>query len=244
MKWQLWKPSYLDIAGSLGFSEESEEAARLRGSSAASSLPCVLSGSDALNAISDAVRGRCLVTGNAPSLEAELRRIMEMPSFGRLSIVASDSSCETLRTLSLLPDVIVTDADGNLEVEREMNAAGSLLVLHFHGDNIERAAAFAGELQGRVVVTTQAGPAPGTFNFGGFTDGDRAVLMCEEFGSTEIMLAGFDFNDVAERGREGELKRRKLEFAREIIREAVRRGAPVVYTKGMEDREAGNTRLP
>ncbi len=244
MKWQLWKPSYLRIARSFGFSEESEETARLRGSSAASSLPCILRGSDALNAISDAVRGRCLVTGNAPSLEAELSSIMEMPSFGRPAIVASDSSCETLRTLSLLPDVIVTDADGNLKVEREMNEAGSLLVLHFHGDNIERASAFAGELQGRVVVTTQAGPAPGTFNFGGFTDGDRAVLLCEEFGSTEIMLAGFDFNSVAERGREGELKRRKLEFAREIIGGAVKRGAPVVYPKGMGEREAGNPGRP
>ena len=34
------------------------------------------------------------------------------------------------------------------------------------------------------------------YNFGGFTDGDRAVFLAEELGAKKIFLIGFDFGEI------------------------------------------------
>ena len=44
-----------------------------------------------------------------------------------------------------------------------------------------------------VIGTTQIEPISDVYNFGGFTDGDRAVFLAEHFGAKEIELVGFDF---------------------------------------------------
>jgi len=51
----------------------------------------------------------------------------------------------------------------------------------------------------RVLGTTQVEPFGKLFNFGGFTDGDRAAFMAHELGASRIYLVGMDLG--AEIGR-------------------------------------------
>jgi len=51
-------------------------------------------------------------------------------------------------------------------------------------------------------------------NYGGFTDGDRAVCIAEHFGAARVTLAGFDFDNPIP---DTPSKLRKLAWARKII---------------------------
>jgi hypothetical protein len=64
-----------------------------------------------------------------------------------------------------------------------------------------------------VIGSTQAVPLENVFNFGGFTDGDRAVYVAHEFGAGTIKLAGFFFDDPVV----SPAKSKKLKWARRLI---------------------------
>ena len=55
-------------------------------------------------------------------------------------------------------------------------------------------------------------------DYGGFTDGDRAVCICQEFGVRRIVLRGFDFlHPNPKPGSDPAVKLRKLGWAERII---------------------------
>jgi len=89
-------------------------------------------------------------------------------------------------------------------------------VIHAHGDNGPAVEAWAPRFTGPVVGTTQAKPVGGLRNFGGFTDGDRAVLMAAHFGASKINLVGFDFENPSPKD-DRELKKRKLDWAYMLV---------------------------
>lgn len=75
--------------------------------------------------------------------------------------------------------------------------------------------------------TTQSKPLKNVYNFGGFTDGDRAVFLAIKLGAKKIILAGMDFGekitkysrpklsrDVEEAD---EIKKLKLKYAEKLI---------------------------
>ncbi len=229
MKWEDWRASYEHILSDFSYDPGNEQKAREAGNRASASNPAIMKGEEALGVLRKTLARKCLVTGNAPSLAVDMDRLRAAGEVAGRAIIASDSSCRTLHGLGIVPDIIVTDLDGDVETEKGMNGAGSLAVVHFHGDNIARATEFTGSLRGRAIVTTQAGPTDCTFNFGGFTDGDRAVLLCEEFGAADVILAGFDFERIAEKGTEGDIKRRKLARAKSIVEDASLRGLKITY---------------
>ena len=58
-------------------------------------------------------------------------------------------------------------------------------------------------------------------NYGGFTDGDRAVLLSEHFSASKIVLIGFDFDHPRDKdGTSYDVKLRKLAWAKRLIDEA------------------------
>jgi len=68
------------------------------------------------------------------------------------------------------------------------------------------------------VLTTQSRPDNIVSNYGGFTDGDRAVCIARHFGARNILLLGFDFDRPS--GKEGSdprIKAMKLWWAKKII---------------------------
>jgi uncharacterized Rossmann fold enzyme len=136
------------------------------------------------------------------------------------TIIAADSSTSMLLAQDIFPDIIVTDLDGDLDILRTANDQGTILVVHAHGDNTDKIQRWVPEFRGKIIGTTQAKPFGSLHNFGGFTDGDRAVFLAHHFQAKRVLLSGFDFsNPVAKEGTDPAVKKRKLEWAERLIQE-------------------------
>jgi uncharacterized Rossmann fold enzyme len=88
------------------------------------------------------------------------------------------------------------------------------LSLHAHGDNIPHLRFWVPRFNGPLVGTTQSRPIPGIYNFGGFTDGDRAAFAAHALGAEKVKLLGFDLDDPTV----DPMKRGKLHWARILLR--------------------------
>ena len=87
------------------------------------------------------------------------------------------------------------------------------MVVHAHGDNVPLIKRWIPRFEGPLVLTTQSRPFEGMYNFGGFTDGDRAVFAADELGAAGITLAGFDLDDK----NVVPMKHGKLMIARDLL---------------------------
>ncbi|HXW99032.1 MAG TPA: 6-hydroxymethylpterin diphosphokinase MptE-like protein, partial [Methanomicrobiales archaeon] len=105
------------------------------------------------------------------------------------------------------------DLDGATCDFIRMNEAGTVIVVHAHGDNIPLIRRWVPGFPGPLVGTTQSRPFGMIHNFGGFSDGDRAVFLAHALGAADVLLAGFFIDDPDV----GPVKRGKLLFARELL---------------------------
>lgn len=110
-------------------------------------------------------------------------------------------------------DMIVSDLDG--PVDRIIERKNAVKVIHAHGDNIDRIVKVVPELYGIVLGTTQSIPVRNIRNIGGFTDGDRAVIMATIMGARKVKLYGFNWDDPVDEPRD--VKKIKMSIGREII---------------------------
>jgi hypothetical protein len=149
-----------------------------------------------------------LVCGNAPCLGEDLLKIE--PS--EYCIIAADGATAVLMNAGIVPHIIVTDLDGDIEAQIEANRQGAVMVVHAHGDNFHAINSVVPQL-GNIIGSTQAQPLENVFNFGGFTDGDRCVFLAKEFQASGIIMIGFDFNDTDVT----DIKKKKLKWAKKLI---------------------------
>jgi 2-amino-4-hydroxy-6-hydroxymethyldihydropteridine diphosphokinase len=199
MKFEEWEPYYREICEYFAFDPGLDE-------EAACVLATLLRHDDlpALDALS---RGQDVtVCGNAPCLRNELDRIT-----GR--IFAADAAAEVLMAGNIRPDAVFTDLDGATGLFPLINEAGTVMVVHAHGDNIPLLRFWMPQFSGPVVATTQGMPFDGVHNFGGFTDGDRAVFAAHALGADRVRIIGFDLDDE----NVDPMKRGKLRWARRLL---------------------------
>jgi uncharacterized Rossmann fold enzyme len=95
------------------------------------------------------------------------------------------------------------------------------MVVHAHGDNIDMIKKLVPKFR-KVLGTTQVMPLENVHNFGGFTDGDRAVFLAEEFGAKNIVLVGMDLGNAIgkyskEKVKDPELKKQKMKAGRRLL---------------------------
>ena len=137
-------------------------------------------------------------------------------------LVAADGAVRACREQQRLPVLVVSDLDGYRDDLRWAISGGAALVVHGHGDNLAALGEWLPRLQPVAVTATR--PAPGVKCWGGFTDGDRAVLAALRFGAHRVQLAGFRFDFVGPySGRSrGRLKQQKLAWAQRILSAAAR----------------------
>ncbi len=136
----------------------------------------------------------------------------------RGTLMAADGAVEVLMDRGIRPDIITTDLDGPIHSQVKANVEGAVVVVLAHGDNMASIREQVPEFQGKITPTSQSRPPQGLYNFGGFTDGDRAVVIARHFGAQEIRLIGFDFEDPRPiEGKDAIVKSRKLQWARKII---------------------------
>lgn len=202
MEFKDWEPLYFEILRDFSWSrEKDEEAAKL--------LSRLLAGkTDNVSTLKKKIEGKdVLVCGNALSLSNDLNRI----NVEKHVIISADGATSTLLEKGIVPDIIVTDLDGYIPDEIRANRKGSFLIVHAHGDNMDRL--YEVRNMRNVMGTTQASPLENIHNFGGLSDGDRCVYMANEFGAASITLAGFDFDDE----KVTDVKKKKLKWARRLI---------------------------
>ncbi|MCZ7372574.1 MAG: DUF115 domain-containing protein, partial [Candidatus Methanoperedens sp.] len=149
-----------------------------------------------------------LVCGNASTLSSDLDKF-DMDEY---VIIAADGATSTLLGKGIIPDIIVTDLDGNIPDEIEANKNGALMVVHAHGDNMDKLSVV--DRLKDVIGTSQAVPLENIYDFGGFSDGDRCVFLAHSLGAKSITLAGFDLEDK----NVTEIKKKKLKWAKKLIR--------------------------
>lgn len=153
------------------------------------------------------------VFGAADSLLEDISRV---PPQGTL--VAAGSSILALEKAGIVPDILVTDLDGDIDAQLKASSLGAVAVIHAHGDNADLIQRYASRFKGPVILTTQSAPEITVCNFGGFTDGDRAVCLARHFGAKKIDLYGFDFDHPSNKvDSDADVKRRKLSWAKRII---------------------------
>lgn len=119
---------------------------------------------------------------------------------------------KAVNKVEFTPHVHVTDMEEDGELLAELEERGCILVFHAHGDNIDRIRSVVPKVR-RFVGTTQSIPFDRIYNFGGFTDGDRAALIAKRFGARSIKLYGFDFESA-----DNPIKLKKLKWAKIILK--------------------------
>lgn len=227
MEYTRWVPEYRHIAEEFGFPFESEEAAALE-------LTALLP-PEARESPTERLRGRLqgrevIVVGLAPASGAPPIEKLGRAEHPR-AVVAADGAAQVCLDAGIVPEVIVTDLDGPVAAEVSANARGALVLVHAHGDNRPAIAEWVPQFPGPLAGSWAGPPREELVNFGGFTDGDRAVYLAEAVGAGRILLFGFDFEDV--RDPDAVRKRRKLVWARRSI-DRLARGShtPMVWLRG------------
>lgn len=163
-----------------------------------------------------------MVLGAGPSLEEDLKGILENGVLGGFVLVSADgATTAVLQIAKAVPRIVVTDLDGRIRDLLQADGAGAVMVVHGHGDNISKLEEYVPKLVNKI-GTTQVEPRPNVYNFGGFTDGDRAVFLAVEMGARLIVLAGMDFGQEVgkySKAKPGSMsvKRMKLKIGKELL---------------------------
>jgi len=195
LEYRDWHPLYMEILNDFKFSHKEDiESACLLGE---------VRGSDGLRPLKE-------LKDKVVEIQGPL---IEEPSEG-IQIPAGSAISRALKK-GAEPRLIVTDLDGDVQKQLETNLGGVPAILHAHGDNMDMIKEWAPRFLGHVVSTCQCEPLENVYNFGGFTDGDRAVFLADHFGAQEIILNGWDFEHPAR--DTGFIKKKKLRWAKRLI---------------------------
>lgn len=210
MKFEEWEPIYKLILEDMHFDRIYDEySARLLSkmleTKARKKIPDVIE----IEILHKTIEGKdVLVCGKAPRLKDDIKKI----DFKKYVVIAADGATSVLLKAGIVPHIIVSDLDGNMDDEAKANELGAIMVVHAHGDNMDAMGEELPRLK-RVIGTTQSKPLGNVYNFGGFTDGDRSVFIAKEMGARSITLTGFDFKDE----NVTPLKKKKLKWAEKLI---------------------------
>ena len=199
MKFEDWEPLYEEILAYFSFDRKSDEESAV--------LLQNLLIRDDIELLRESCKGKKVtVCGNGPNLSGELDRIEG-------TVFAADAAALVLMDHGIRPDAIFSDLDGADERYQDMNWKGTIIVIHAHGDNRHLVQYWVPRFIGPVVGTTQSTPIQNVYNFGGFSDGDRAVFAADELGASHVTLIGFDCDDPSV----DQVKRGKLMWARKLL---------------------------
>jgi len=206
-----WKKRYFFILKELNYSEKKDKESALI-------LDSILKKTDTIKKIKELIQGKTIfVIGSGPSLSIAIPKLKK---FEKSIKIAADSSLKPLVDNGIIPDIIVTDLDGNEDAINKISKTKSIFVIHAHGDNIEKL-----QMVKKIkncIGTTQTNPFNKIQNFGGFTDGDRGVFLASYFNAKKIILFGMDFgNQIGKfsntKKSDRETKLKKLKIGRDLL---------------------------
>jgi uncharacterized Rossmann fold enzyme len=221
MKYQDWKPIYQQIISDFGFNQIGDEQARDR-------LKELLKDKNVLSyqELLDIIKGKKVyVFGAGSNLGEEVKKFIteteqDKTTKDDILTITADGATSAFIENGLYPNIIVTDLDGYVPDQVTANSNGSIIIVHAHGDNIPALNEWVPKFDGLILGTTQVEPDDANiFNFGGFTDGDRAVHLAAHLKARIIMLVSFEFTEIGKYSYnyDEETKFRKLTWANLLI---------------------------
>jgi len=206
-----WKKRYFTILKEINYSEKKDKESALI-------LDSILKKTDTIEKIKKLIEGKTIfVIGSGPSLSIAIPKLKKLEKSIK---IAADSSLKPLVDNGIIPDIIVTDLDGNEDAIKKISKTKSIFVIHAHGDNIEKLQMV--KKMKNCIGTTQTNPFNKIQNFGGFTDGDRGVFLASHFDAKKIILFGMDFgNQIGKfsntKRSDREIKLKKLEIGKDLL---------------------------
>jgi len=206
-----WGKRYLSILKELNYSEKKDK-------ESAVILDSILKKTDTIEKVREIIQGKTVfVIGSGPSLSIAIPKLKKLKKSIK---IAADSSLKPLIDNGIIPDIIVTDLDGNEDTIKKISKTKSIFVIHAHGDNIEKLQMV--KKMKNCIGTTQTNPFNKIQNFGGFTDGDRGVFLASHFDAKKIILFGMDFgNQIGKfsntKRSDREIKLKKLEIGKDLL---------------------------
>jgi len=219
-----WKLIYNKIMDDFGFDREGD----LKSALLLKDLIEKLRNNISQEKINNIIRDKNIyVIGAGPSIKKHIDKLKTLINRDRDIIISADGATKALLEEDIVPDIIVSDLDGDMESIMESNRKGSIVVVHAHGDNIEAIKKYLPRLKNIMGSFQTPNSIPGIINYGGFTDGDRCCFLAEYHGAKRIILCGMDFGEYitkysrpnlkesVERG--DDIKIKKLRYAKELI---------------------------
>ena len=206
-----WGERYLLILKELGYSQKKDRESAII-------LDSILKKTNTTGKILKLIEGKTVfVIGSGPSLSNAIPKLKKLKKSIK---IAADSSLKPLVDNGIIPDIVVTDLDGDENTIKKIAKTKSIFIIHAHGDNIEKL-----ELVKKIrncIGTTQSNPFNKIQNFGGFTDGDRGVFLANYFGAKKIILFGMDFgNRIGKfsntKNSDRKMKLKKLEIGENLL---------------------------
>jgi len=224
MKISGWEVKYKEILKEFNYSKKKDfEAAKFLNSILKTSFP--------IKRLEQKIKGKTIfVIGAGPSLASSISTIKK---FSNVTKIVADGATKPLLKNRIIPDVVVTDLDGTIEFLKKASDMNSIMVVHAHGDNIQKlpmALNFK-----NCLGTTEGKPFDKIRNFGGFTDGDRCVFLANHFGAKRTILFGMDFgNKIGRYSKEGKYDRntklKKLRKGKMLLEWIASKGNSELYT--------------
>jgi len=226
MEWKRWKNFYFKIISDFGYDPEKDYQSAL----ILNNLLKIRKNSKKINTLKHIIRDRIVfIFGCGPSLPYHLELLKSSNlNLKNYIYIAADGATTALMKYDILPDIVVTDLDGQISDQIQANKEGTLVIIHAHGDNINQIQQFYSNFEGDIMGSTQNKPLSHIFNFGGFTDGDRCVFLATELKASIIILLGFDFGNVIGKFSKpflvndevaNDLKIKKLDWAQKLLSE-------------------------
>ena len=195
-----WKKRYSEIRKEFNYSEKKDiESAVI--------LNSIIKNSNINEKIINLIKDKTVfVIGSGPSLSTA---IPVLKNFKKTIKIAADSSVKLLVDNGIIPDIVITDLDGDESILKKIGKK-SIFIVHAHGDNVEKLE-FAKKFT-KCIGTTQSNPFEKIQNFGGFTDGDRGVFLANHFDAKKIILFGMDFGEKIGRHSNTKKSERKIKL--------------------------------
>ena len=195
-----WKKRYSEIRKEFNYSEKKDiESAVI--------LNSIIKNSNINEKIINLIKDKTVfVIGSGPSLSTA---IPVLKNFKKTIKIAADSSVKLLVENEIIPDIVITDLDGDESTLKKIGKK-SIFIVHAHGDNIEKLE-FVKKFT-KCIGTTQSNPFEKIQNFGGFTDGDRGVFLANHFDAKKIILFAMDFGEKIGRHSNTKKSERKIKL--------------------------------
>jgi hypothetical protein len=153
--------------------------------------------------------GSVAIAGAADSLRAEVEVAADADF-----VFAASTAADVLEGVGVSVDLLVTDLDKNPSTARRFTERGTPVAVHAHGDNIDLVREYVPTFDAEAMLaTTQAAPVDAVYNFGGFTDGDRAAFLADHLDAAELLFPGWDFDDSSVDA----IKAQKLAWAERLL---------------------------